>query len=208
MSDLNVRQLKGRGVPVAGDDMDTDRIIPARYLKEITFSNMGDYPFYDERFQADGTPKDHPFNQEKYQGASILIANVNFGCGSSREHAPQSLRRWGQPAHPGIRAVVAESYAEIFAGNCNMLGMAAVTASKSDVARLQQIAAEQPQLEMEIDLEALQIKAGDFTAPIAISAPKRKALLEGTWDSTGLLMANADKVKETAAKLPYMTNYA
>ena len=130
--------ITGRAVPVIGNDIDTDRIIPARYLKEITFSRMGQYPFYDERFSADGELKDHPFNKPQYDGASILVANANFGCGSSREHAPQALGRWG------IKAIVAESFGEIFAGNCAMLGIPALVASKSDVAALQKLALEDP----------------------------------------------------------------
>ena len=130
--------ITGRAVPVIGNDIDTDRIIPARYLKEITFSRMGQYPFYDERFTADGKMKDHPFNKPQYDGASILVANANFGCGSSREHAPQALGRWG------IKAIVAESFGEIFAGNCAMLGIPALAASKSDVAALQKLALEDP----------------------------------------------------------------
>jgi len=140
-----VIQITGRAVPVVGDDIDTDRIIPARYLKEITFSKMGNYPFYDERFSPDGSKKDHPFNAPQYQGASVLLGNVNFGCGSSREHAPQSLVRWG------IRAVVAESFAEIFAGNCVMLGTPALAASKADVQALQKLATDQPATEFVVD---------------------------------------------------------
>src|SRR5690606_36862702 len=128
-----VETVRGKAVAVHGDDIDTDRIIPARFLKEITFSRMGEYPFFDERFDANGNKKVHPFNRPESQGAAVLIANSNFGCGSSREHAPQSLVRWG------IKAVVAESFAEIFAGNCIMLGTPVVTASKEDVAALQNL---------------------------------------------------------------------
>ncbi len=156
-----VIQIKGRAVPVVGDDIDTDRIIPARYLKEITFSKMGQYPFYDERFTAEGSMKDHPFNKPEYQGASILVANVNFGCGSSREHAPQALVRWG------IRAIVAESFGEIFAGNCAMLGTPAVTASKADVAALQKLVAKNPATELVVDLEAMVVRAGNLTVKVS-----------------------------------------
>ena len=193
-----VVKITGRAVPVVGDDIDTDRIIPARYLKEITFSRMGEYPFYDERFNADGSKKEHPFNRAEYQGASILIGNSNFGCGSSREHAPQALARWG------IKAVVAESFAEIFAGNCTMLGVPTVTASPDDVARLQAIAAEEPSAEFLLDLDAMQITVKGTKFPIETPEGRRKALVDGIWDSTSLLIANADKVKATAAALPYM----
>ena len=133
MSEVKITQVQGKAVAVRGADIDTDRIIPARFLKEITFSRMGDYPFFDERFAEDGSQKDHPFNKEEHQGSRVLLANENFGCGSSREHAPQSLHRWG------IQAIIAESYAEIFAGNCVMLGVPALAADPADVAKLQEI---------------------------------------------------------------------
>ncbi len=193
-----VLTIQGRAVPVVGDDIDTDRIIPARYLKEITFSRMGNYPFYDERFNADGSQKDHPFNRPEYQGASILLGNVNFGCGSSREHAPQSLVRWG------IKALVAESFAEIFAQNCVMLGTPAVIASKEDVARLQKLAQESPQTAFTLDLAAMTVQAGSLTVSVRLAETRRKALMEGTWDSTGLLLANADKTREVAQRLGYL----
>src|SRR5258706_9913696 len=145
-----VIKIEGQAVPVVGDDIDTDRIIPARYLKEITFTNMGSYPFYDERFDAAGGLRPHAFNEPRYKGASILLANVNFGCGSSREHAPQALVRWG------IKAVVAESFAEIFAGNCMMLGTPAVVASKEEVAKLQHAPAADPEPEVTVDLHAMR----------------------------------------------------
>ena len=193
-----VLTIQGRAVPVVGDDIDTDRIIPARYLKEITFSRMGNYPFYDERFNADGSQKDHPFNRPEYQGASILLGNVNFGCGSSREHAPQSLVRWG------IKALVAESFAEIFAQNCVMLGTPAVIASKEDVARLQKLAQESPQTAFTLDLAAMTVQAGSLTVSVRLAETRRKALMEGTWDSTGLLLANADKTRDVAQRLGYL----
>jgi len=203
-----VTKVEGRAVPVIGDDMDTDRIIPARYLKEITFSKMGDYPFFDERFNADGSKKAHPFNEERFQGAKVLLANVNFGCGSSREHAPQSLVRWGNPSQPGIKAVIAESFAEIFAGNCVMLGVPAVTASKADVAALQALADKDPKAEFVVDLESMTVKAGGLTVKVSLPDSRRKALMEGTWDSTGILQANADKVAALVGRLPYIKNFA
>jgi len=203
-----VTQVTGRAVPVYGDDIDTDRIIPARYLKEITFTKMGDYPFFDERFNADGTQKPHPFNEARFQGAKVLLGNVNFGCGSSREHAPQALMRWGNPAHPGIKAVVAESFAEIFAGNCVMLGIPAVTAAKADLAALQALAEKDPQAEFAVDLEAMEVRAGGLAVKVGLPDSRRKALMEGTWDSTGILQANADKVAALVGRLPYINNFA
>ena len=192
-----ITRIQGRAVPVVGSDIDTDRIIPARYLKEITFSRMGQYPFYDERFTADGGLKDHPFNKPEYQGAPILIANSNFGCGSSREHAPQALVRWG------IRAIIAESFGEIFSGNCAMLGTPAVTASKSDVAALQALTAKNPAAELIVDLEAMVVRAGSMTVAVAMPGSRRNSLIQGTWDSTALLTANAELVRAAAARLPH-----
>ena len=130
MSDAAVTGHRGRGIVVRGNDIDTDRIIPARYLANVTFAGLEDGVFRDARFTADGQPKDHPFNERRFAGASVLVVNRNFGCGSSREHAPQALARWG------IRALVGESFAEIFFGNCTALGIPAVCASAADVAAL------------------------------------------------------------------------
>lgn len=191
-----IETIQGRAVPVSGNDIDTDRIIPARFLKEITFSRMGNYPFYDERYDSSGKPtKDHPFNRDEYQGANILFANSNFGCGSSREHAPQSLVRWG------IRAIVAESFAEIFAGNCIMLGTPVVTASAADIERLQRHAAEEPGEEYVLDIREGTISYGNTTVEVSMPESRRSALLEGTWDSTSLLMSNAEAVKHTHERL-------
>lgn len=192
-----VIHIKGRMVPVVGDDIDTDRIVPARYLKEITFSRMGQYPFYDERFGPAGEATDHPFNRPEHQGASILVSNANFGCGSSREHAPQALLRWG------IKAIVAESFGEIFAGNCAMLGIPALAATKSDIASLQRAALETPATELVVDLEAMVVRAGASTMKVEMPASRRNSLIEGTWDSTALLMANARLVEAAAARLPH-----
>ncbi len=197
-----VRKIEGRAVPVVGDDIDTDRIIPARYLKEITFTNMGQYPFYDERFDAKGGLKPHAFNEPRYKGAHVLFANVNFGCGSSREHAPQALVRWG------IKAIVAESLAEIFAGNCVMLGTPALVASKEDVAALQKLAHDKPETAFSVDLEQMTVSGGGLSVKVSMPESRRKALMEGTWDSTGILQANADKVAALVGRLPYIKNFA
>jgi 3-isopropylmalate/(R)-2-methylmalate dehydratase small subunit len=191
-----ITRLTGRAVPVPGDDIDTDRILPARYMKEITFGNLGRYPFQDERFHADGAPKRHPFNEGQYQGASMLFGNSNFGCGSSREQAPQALFRWG------IRAIVAESFGEIFAGNCLMLGMPAVMATKADMAALQKIAREDPGTEFGLDLTAMTISGGGRHIGISMRGSRRKALLEGAWDGLGMLLANADRVAAMVAARP------
>ena len=203
MSDiLKITQVSGTAVPIRGNDIDTDRIIPARYLKEATFARMGEYPFFDERFDASGGKKAHPFNKPEYKGASILFVNKNFGCGSSREHAPQALYRFG------INAIVGESFAAIFAGNCTIMGVPAVTASAADIETLMKTVENDPQTRFMVDIEKKIIAFG--TQRIAIDLPEtyRSALTSGSWDSTALLRANLDQVKKTAAKLPYITRFA
>jgi 3-isopropylmalate/(R)-2-methylmalate dehydratase small subunit len=197
-----VIKIQGTGVPVRGNDIDTDRIIPARYLKEITFSNMGKYPFFDERFDNDGKSKGHPFDDARFKGASVLLVNQNFGCGSSREHAPQSLMRWG------VKAIVGESFAEIFAGNCNMLGIPVVTVTPQDAAKLQSLVEKAPKTSLTVDLEKKQVTVeGGEAVPFQMPEPKRQSLLSGTWDSTGMLLANAAKAAETAKRLPYVSGW-
>jgi 3-isopropylmalate/(R)-2-methylmalate dehydratase small subunit len=199
---IKIVRIEGTAVPVAGNDIDTDRIIPARYLKEITFSNMGKYPFYDERFDEKGASKGHPFDDPRYRGARILFANQNFGCGSSREHAPQSLMRWG------IQAIVGESFAEIFAGNCTMLGIPTVTVPHREAEMLQTLAKEKPQTVFVVDLEMKTLLADSREiAQLAIQESKRNALVNGTWDSTSLLSANASMTSEVARNLPYVFGF-
>jgi len=201
MTDKKIRTLKGKGVAVRGNDIDTDRIIPARYLKEITFSKMGEYPFYDERFKEDGSLKSHPFNDRERQGASILVVNDNFGCGSSREHAPQSLFRWG------IKAILAESLAEIFAGNCTMIGLAAMTLESSDIREIQDRLDKDSSLELELDLMNKTVICAGKTYNLTIPESGRQALIEGTWDSTALLLSRLDRARATASALPYMNRF-
>jgi len=197
-----ITQIEGKAIPIEGNDIDTDRIIPARYLKEITFTNMGQYPFYDERFDAEGKPKGHPFDLPLFQGANILIVNQNFGCGSSREHAPQALMRWG------IRAIIGESFAEIFAGNCTMLGIPTATVNHGEMMKLQTLVKEQPQMKFMLDLEKKTLLAEEKEyLQFDIHESKRNALVNGTWDSTGLLLANAAKTAEVAKKLPYVSGF-
>ena len=192
-----VRQVTGTGVPVRGNDVDTDEIIPARFLKVVTFDGLGQFAFFDERFDDDDEPLAHPFNEERFQGASVLAVNANFGCGSSREHAPQALMRWG------IDAVVGESFAEIFAGNCLALGIPTVTASQEDVEALQDYIDEHPDADIEVDVEAEAVRYGDTTIEASVDDAQRRALVDGVWDTTALMAANADSVEATAASLPY-----
>lgn len=196
-----VAKISGTAVPVRGNDIDTDRIIPARYLKEVTFSRMGEFPFYDERFDQAGKPKSHPFNDPKYNGASVLFVNKNFGCGSSREHAPQALFRFG------IHAIVGESFAAIFAGNCVMMGVPTVTVTSSEIEELMASVAADPQTLYTIDLASEAISFGERQIRFDLPDSSRIALLTGSWDSTSLLAANLDKVKKVAARLPYIAGF-
>jgi 3-isopropylmalate/(R)-2-methylmalate dehydratase small subunit len=197
-----IKEITGKAVPVEGNDIDTDRIIPARYLKEITFTKMGQYPFFDERFDSQGKPKGHPFDQPQYQGACLLLVNQNFGCGSSREHAPQALMRWG------IKAILGESFAEIFAGNCTMLGIPTMTAPQAEIQRLQKMVKDNPKATFIVDLEKKVLFCdGKEATKFDIHESKRNALVNGTWDSTGLLLANAGKTAAVAKKLPYVSGF-
>jgi 3-isopropylmalate/(R)-2-methylmalate dehydratase small subunit len=190
-----VKTVSGRGVPLVGNDIDTDRIIPARYLKAITFDGLGEGVFIDDRQALNG---EHPFDQPQYQGAKVLVVNRNFGCGSSREHAPQALAKWG------IQALIGESFAEIFFGNCVAMGIPAVTADAANVKKLQELIATNPQADVTLNLETLQVQIGDFTTLVAIGEGTRSTFISGTWDACGQLVANADQIRETAAKLPYV----
>ena len=199
---VKITKVGGSAVAIRGNDIDTDRIIPARYLKEVTFARMGDYPFFDERYDGSGKKKDHPFNDPEYQGASVLFVNENFGCGSSREHAPQALFRFG------IKAIVGESFAAIFAGNCTMMGLPAVTVSAKEIEELMKSVEENPRTEYNIDLETMTLSYGNRKMTIALPETYRIALTMGSWDSTALLRANLEQVKKTAAKLPYMSGFS
>ena len=200
-NDSKITRVAGRAIVVRGNDIDTDRIIPARYLKEATFARMGDYPFFDERFDAAGKLKPHPFNDPKFKGASVLFVNKNFGCGSSREHAPQALYRFG------IHAVVGESFAAIFAGNCVMIGMPTVTVGEREIEELMRLADSKPETSFALDIQAKKLSYDGKSIAVDIPETYRKALVDGSWDSTGMLRANLEKVKATAAKLPYMSGF-
>jgi 3-isopropylmalate/(R)-2-methylmalate dehydratase small subunit len=192
-----ITKIEGHAVALVGEDIDTDRIIPARFLKEITFENMGKYAFYDARFAEDGTVLDHPFNDPQFQGASILVAGRNFGCGSSREHAPQALKRYG------IQAVLAPSFAEIFRGNCKAIGIATMTLSEAATASLQTAIMQNPKLPVCVDLVNRQVVAGDMTVAVDMPDSHRQAFMSGTWESIGLLVANKELIRDKDAALPY-----
>jgi 3-isopropylmalate/(R)-2-methylmalate dehydratase small subunit len=196
-----IQIVEGRALPLRGEDIDTDRIMPARFLKSITFEGLGPHVFEDDRQEATRSGRVHPFDEPKYRGASILVANRNFGAGSSREHAPQGLRRWG------IGAIVAESFAEIFFGNSLMIGLGCVTASASDVEKLMSLVERDPMAVLTIDLKAGLCEAPALTIPVSIPDHVRDTLMTGAWDTTGLLLDNYDQVNAVAARLPYLSGF-
>ena len=204
------RALNGRGIPLPGDDIDTDRIIPARYLREITFETLGQYAFYDERFDEKGNPKpygtdkterQHPLNDLRFKGGSVLLVTRNFGCGSSREHAPQSLMRMG------INAFIGESFAEIFSGNCTSLGLPTLRVSHDDALALQQIVESAPATQVSIDMETRTVTAAGRSFPFTMPEADRKALVSGAWDTTSVLLAQEKAIRETAARIPYVSGW-
>jgi 3-isopropylmalate/(R)-2-methylmalate dehydratase small subunit len=190
-----VKTVSGRGIPLVGNDIDTDRIIPARFLRCVTFDGLGEQAFADDRTQAKG---EHPFNQPQYQGANILVVNGNFGCGSSREHAPQALSKWG------IQALVGESFAEIFFGNCVAIGIPCLTAEPETVKTLQALLQENPQAPISVDLEAMQVHCGNILAAVSLAEGPRQMLTTGTWDTCGQLIAQTEHIRATTVKLPYL----
>ena len=192
-------RVVGRGCVLRGDDIDTDRIIPARYLRAITFEGLGPHAFEDDRKQAKG---DHPLDDERFRGASILIVGRNFGCGSSREHAPQALARHG------FRAFVGESFAEIFFGNCTALGLPAVTLPRAELERLWESVELDPRQELALDLTrgTLTSRAGVQTVSMPDGA--RRQLLEGTYDATAVLLEAGDAIEAAAARLPYVSAFS
>ena len=190
-----IKTISGSGLPLKGDDIDTDRIIPARFLKCITFDGLGEQVFADDRTQLSGQ---HPFDQLQYQNAKILVVNRNFGCGSSREHAPQAISRWG------INALIGESFAEIFFGNCVAMGVPCVTVNSEVANQLQTIVTEQPQTPLALDLEAMTVTAANLTAPAKLMEGPRQMFISGTWDATGQLVAQSASVKAIASQIPYV----
>ena len=196
-----ITQVKGRALVLRGDDIDTDRIIPARFLKCVTFEGLGQQVFADDRIELQGA---HPFDQPDHQGARLLLVNRNFGCGSSREHAPQALMRWG------IRAVVGESFAEIFYGNCLALGIPCLTASHELLLAIQAVAAADPAAEFELEVATARLRSSqpEVSWELDLPAGPRQMLSTGQWDGTGQLVGNSEALAATAARLPYMTNFA
>jgi 3-isopropylmalate/(R)-2-methylmalate dehydratase small subunit len=196
-TDFERRQVTGRGIPLPGNDIDTDRIIPARFLKAVTFEGMGEHAFEDARKQN----PEHPFNAPAYQGASVLVVGQNFGCGSSREHAPQALMRWG------IRAIVGGSFGEIFFGNGVMLGIPCLRASQGDLEWLQRAIGRDPQQPVQVDVERQEVRFGERVIKATVPDGPRHQLVSGTWDSTAVLLEAGAAIEATAAKLPYVAGY-
>ena len=198
-----IRTLSGTGIPLPGHNIDTDRIIPARYLRSVSFEGLEEHLFADDRTQADAQkPGTHPFSNPRYAHAGILIVNANFGCGSSREHAPQAIRR------RGIRAVVGESFSEIFFGNSVALGLVCVTTAPEAANALIELATSDPSQSITVDLESLKATAGDRSFDVSIPTAAREAFLDGSWDATGLLLDRYEEVEAVAARLPYVNGFA
>jgi 3-isopropylmalate/(R)-2-methylmalate dehydratase small subunit len=203
MQDPKRTVITGPAVALDGNDIDTDRIIPARFLRCVTFDGLGEHAFEDDRKQLAAAGKRHVFDDPSRQRARVLIADRNFGCGSSREHAPQALMRWRE----GIAVVVGESFAEIFFGNCVALGIPCVTASTADVQKLKRAIEPDATLEVSVDLEKMQARAGALSVPISLPEGARKQLLSGRWDSSAELLDGKAEVAKTASQLPYFAHW-
>ena len=194
-----VQRISGTALIIQGEDIDTDRIIPARFLKCVSFDALGDQVFADDRLELAG---EHPFDQERFKGSSILIVNGNFGCGSSREHAPQALMRWG------IRAVVGVSFAEIFFGNCLALGIPCASASPDQILAIQALVNDDAKRHWTLDLEEMALASDQDRWDVTIDAGPRDMLRSGRWDATSQLLDNSSKVEGLMNRLPYLNNFA
>ena len=197
-----ITAIAGRALPLGGEDIDTDRIMPARYLRAVTFEGMEQHVFEDDRAALAGGAAPHPFDDPRFQGASVLLVNRNFGCGSSREHAPQAILRWG------IRAIAGESFSDIFFGNAAVIGLPCVAAPRADIERLQAHIEQHPAGEVRVDLSALTCTWEGGRFPIGMPAAVRDAFLTGAWDTTGMLLDRFDDVRAVAARLPYINAFS
>ena len=198
MALAKITTITGRAVSVPGNDLDTDRIIPARFLKAVTFDGLGEGLFFDARKASTAAGQIHPLDDPRFRGAKVLLSGANFGCGSSREHAPQAIRKFG------FQAVVAESYAEIFFGNATTIGLACVSAARDDIARLTAAVYADPAIEVTVDLGAREIRFGGQTVKLAMRDSARDALVHGRWDPIGELLDGREAVAVTANRLPYL----
>jgi len=193
-----IKQVTGRAVPIPGDDVDTDRIIPARFMKCVTFDGLGEYAFHDVRFDGEGNPKPHPLNEERFQGATIMLVGSNFGCGSSREHAPQSLHKFG------VRAIIGLSFAEIFFGNATTLGIPCVSMEEGGLRALTEMVDAHPEQELTIDIERKQIVFSGNELDLVMNESARESLLSAEWDALALLLKDAEEIDAVAERLHYV----
>ena len=198
MALAKITEVRGRAVHVSGDDIDTDRIIPARFMKCITFDGLGEYLFFDVRKNADGSPKPHPLNEPQHAGATILVSGANFGCGSSREHAPQAIYRYG------FRGVIAESFAEIFFGNCTTLGIPCFSVARADREKLAAALAADPTLEVVMDVVKCEVRYGSSVIPATLRDSAQKGLVAGEWDPIAELLDGASVASKVGKSLAYV----